>query len=95
MISNQENAEERRDAPQEMDVVTDLAVTLSIVEIGLGSVVHGFKIPFGGHVLSLNQGMFLSRAMAFALSRREGFRLANEISLIASFMKSLSPEVGS
>ena len=63
------------------------AATLSIIEIGLGSLLHSFKIPFAGHFLSLNQIAFLSR-ISFKLKSKKS---ALEISLITSFLKSLSP----
>ena len=67
------------------------AAVLSAVEIGLGSVLHAFKIPFSGHFLSLNQSFLLSRATLknrHAISARI---LPAQISSIAALLKSLSP----
>ena len=65
-----------------LDPITEeiglLAASLSLIEIGLGSILHAFKIPLAGHVLALNQMAILTRA-------------SMQISLIASLLKSLSP----
>lgn len=63
------------------------AAALSLTEIGLGSLLHSFKIPFTGHLLSLNQIAILSRS-SFKLNST---RSALQISIIASLLKSLSP----
>lgn len=34
------------------------ATHLAAIEISLGSLLHSFKVPFGGNFLSLNQGLF-------------------------------------
>ncbi|MBL7543019.1 MAG: hypothetical protein JNL11_04345 [Bdellovibrionaceae bacterium] len=68
------------------------ATKLSLVEIILGSVVHGLNIPFGGNLLSLNQGAFLCRAtQKFAHDRREGAYVSLQVSTVSSILKSLSP----
>jgi hypothetical protein len=53
--------------------------------------VHGLRIPFGGHVLSLNQALILTFAVKSEAGRRDGARLACSISNIAALLKSLSP----
>lgn len=63
------------------------AAALSLIEIGLGSLLHSFKIPMSGHLLSINQIALLSRS-CFKLESRNA---ALQISLIASLLKSLSP----
>lgn len=80
------------------DFETQTATHLSLVEIGLGSLLHSFKIPFSGHFLSLNQGFFLSynnRVLrAYQDSGLSRFKIAQthfEVSLIAATFKSLSP----
>lgn len=72
----------------EKDLDIKRAAQLSLAEIGLGSVGHGFKIPFTGHLLSLNQLAFLLNAV-----NRDGLSRSNvfEISGIAAVLKSLSP----
>lgn len=71
--------------------LVEKAVSLSLVEIGLGSIVHAFKIPIGGHVLSLNQGVFLIRSIQNIPSRFNAAKDTFEISMIVALLKSLSP----
>lgn len=63
------------------------AAYLSIVEIGLGSLLHAFSVPFAGHLLSLNQGFILTRAAMESGDRRA----PGIISTVAALLKSLSP----
>lgn len=42
-------------------MIIEKAVNLSLIEVFLGSFLHLLHIPFGGHFLSLNQGLFLTR----------------------------------
>jgi hypothetical protein len=63
------------------------AALLSLIEIGLGSLLHGMKIPLSGHFLSLNQGLILTRATLISGERRD----AAIISTTAALLKSLSP----
>lgn len=70
------------------DLEIKKAAQLSITEIGLGSVGHGFKIPLTGHVLSLNQlGFLLNAVNQDGLPRSSAF----EISSISAVLKSFSP----
>ncbi len=69
------------------DDIGKKAALLSIVEIGLGSFLHAFSIPFAGHFLSLNQGFILTRAAMESKDRRA----PGIISAVAAFLKSLSP----
>lgn len=57
---------------------------LAAAEVGVGSLLHAFRIPFTGYVLSLNQVLILSKAA------NDGANAAS-ISSIASILKSLSP----
>ena len=66
-------------------------VILASSEVALGSIVHGFKIPFGGHFLSLNQGLILGFAIRGLKSRRDAIRTVHEISLTSAALKALSP----
>lgn len=69
------------------DEIGKNAALLSAVEVGLGSVLHGFSVPFAGHFLSLNQGFILTWAV-----RQSGDRkAAGLISTTAALLKSLSP----
>lgn len=69
------------------DDIGKKAAYLSIVEIGLGSLLHAFSVPFAGHVLSLNQGFILTRAAMETNDRRA----PGIISAVAALLKSLSP----
>ena len=73
------------------DNVTRTAAHLSLIEIAIGSIVHGFKLPFAGHTLSLNQGVFLTHALRLADSRIQAAKQSIEISSVTSVLKSLSP----
>lgn len=64
------------------------AAQLSLTEIGLGSVGHGFKIPLTGHILSLNQLAFLLNATNRDLLPKSA---VFEISGISAVLKSFSP----
>ena len=64
------------------------ASILSLTEIGLGSFLHGFKIPFSGHFLSMNQGLILAKTTR---AIKGSFFATSQISLIASLLKTLAP----
>ncbi len=67
-------------------------VVLSLTEVGLGSVIHAFSIPFGGHFLSLNQGLLLTQAVKQSQATRvSSAKTCNSISLVSGLLKSLSP----
>lgn len=69
------------------DLEINRAVHLSLIEIVVGSVGHGFKIPLTGFFLSLNQLYFLANALnKDKLPSSSTF----EISGIAAALKSLS-----
>jgi len=70
-----------------IDIAGKKAGFLSLIEIGLGSVLHGFKVPFTGYFLSLNQGFFLARSVIQTKSRRLPFIISN----VVAILKSLSP----
>lgn len=70
-----------------MTTTATYAGMLSLTEMGIGSLLHAFHIPFSGHFLSLNQIAILSQA-----TRSLGGKSAPmEISAIAAILKSLSP----
>lgn len=72
--------------------VASYATKLSLIEIILGSVVHGLNIPFGGSFLSLNQGVFLCRATdQFAYDRKAAAFIPLQVSSVSAVLKSLSP----
>ncbi|MCK6595295.1 MAG: hypothetical protein L6Q33_08860 [Bacteriovoracaceae bacterium] len=60
---------------------------LFISETGIGSVLHGFKIPLSGHLLSLNQSFWLTR-LTLQNKRKED---SNHAAQVSSILKSLSP----
>lgn len=73
---------------QTTDIEIKRAAQLSLIEISIGSLGHGFKIPFTGQILSLNQLAFLLNANnKDELPTSSSF----EISSIAAVMKSFSP----
>lgn len=78
------------------DLQTQTATHLSMVELGLGSFLHAFKIPFTGHFLSLNQSFFLTYCVRILspFTEKNRFQLAQisfEISILTALLKSLSP----
>jgi hypothetical protein len=73
---------------RESELEIKKAAQLSITEIGLGSIGHGFKIPLTGHLLSLNQlGFLLNAINQDCLPKFSVF----EISSISAILKSFSP----
>jgi len=71
-----------------IDSASKSAVQLSLMEIGLGSFLHAFRIPFSGFFLSLNQCFLLNRAIHSAHSSPF---LPMTISNTAAIVKTLSP----
>jgi hypothetical protein len=69
------------------------AALLSATEVGLGSLLHGFRIPLSGQFLSLNQIFLLTFSLRRLRSKREQWpRLAPmTISNVAALLKSLAP----
>jgi hypothetical protein len=71
--------------------ITHYAALLSALEIGIGGVLHALRIPFAGHILSLNQGVILSFAARLASSRRDAISWTSGISCVAGVLKALAP----
>lgn len=67
------------------------AALLSAIEIGLGSVLHSFRIPFSGHTLSLNQGFLMTRATLARKQEPAARFIPVHMGNIAALLKSLSP----
>ena len=84
-----EHAENLNTQKNSLDRVSHYSAFLSLVEIGFGSIVHGLKIPFGGQLMSLNQGAVLSHATRNI--EHKTFSSLMMISTVAAVMKSLSP----
>jgi hypothetical protein len=72
-------------------VVGFYAGTLGIAEVGLGSLLHGMKIPLSGTFLSINQALFLTRVIKLNRSAGDARILPLRVSNIAALLKSLSP----
>jgi hypothetical protein len=85
----------RAQLPQDQSVNSRLLLsqtaTLSATEVALGSLVHGFKIPLGGHLLSLNQGLILTWCVRRLRARVASVQAINSISLTSGALKALSP----
>jgi len=64
---------------------------LSLVEIGLGSLLHGLRLPLSGQFLSCNQGFLLCRAVKNAPKDQKTRLIGSSISNVAAILKSLSP----
>ena len=73
-----------------VDVCGTYAAFLSISEVGVGSLLHTFHVPFSGHFLSLNQIFLLSRASSL-VGKSGSLLVPGSISFIAAALKSLSP----
>lgn len=71
--------------------VKKYSALLTTSEIGLGSLLHGLHLPFGGHLLSLNQSLILTLNLRSNENRWEGAQSTSQISLTAAFLKLLSP----
>jgi len=79
-----------KEKDSQVDIVGSHAALLSITEVGLGSLLHSFHLPFSGHFLSLNQIFLLSRASH--MSGKTGSRFVpGSISFVGAALKSLSP----
>lgn len=71
--------------------IVDKSVKLSLVELVIGSSMHALHLPFGGQLLSLNQGFMLSRFLKDFDSRIAASKMIMEVSSVASLMKALAP----
>lgn len=78
---------------QSFDIAAFYAMQLSLMEVGLGSLLHALHIPFSGFLLSLNQCFVLNRALLFSIpSASSGGRfIPMTISNTAAIIKTLSP----
>jgi hypothetical protein len=80
---------------QHAESVGTWAGTLSLTELGLGSLLHALHVPLTGTVLSLNQGLFLSRITrmnSLVKNKNSGTdTLAFEVSSVTAILKSMSP----
>ena len=74
-----------------IEYIASAAAILSLTEIGLGSILHSFKIPFSGHFLSLNQALILGKTSLATKEDKSSKFSSAQISLTSSLLKSLSP----
>lgn len=72
---------------ERVEILGKYGAILSLMEIGLGSLLHVFHIPFGGHFMSLNQGYLLCRLSIQTQVRWMPYHVSN----VAAVLKSLSP----
>ncbi len=84
-----DSAVERSD--DKIEIIGRYAGVLSLIEIGLGSVLHSFRVPLAGNFLALNQGYLLCRASLHAKQLKSGQHVAHLISNTAAVLKSLAP----
>ena len=73
------------------DAIGLWAGTLALAEVGIGSLMHAFRIPLTGTMLSLNQGLFLSRITRLNRERKDAKRLGFEVSSVTALLKSFAP----
>lgn len=76
---------------KKIEIVGHYGATLSLIEVGLGSLLHAFKVPFSGQLLSLNQGFILCRASILSKGLPKNQWTTYSISNVAAVLKSLSP----
>lgn len=77
--------------PDAVEVTGTYGALLSTIEVGVGSLLHAYQVPFGGFFLSLNQGFILSHAAKKFRDQPFGRFLPANVSNVASLLKSLSP----
>lgn len=78
---NQSNPEKK------VEALGNYGATLSLIEVGLGTLLHSLHVPFAGVFLSLNQGYLLCRVTLKTNTRWMAYSVSN----IAAILKSLSP----
>lgn len=68
---------------------------LSLIEIGIGSLLHTFKVPFTGYFLSLNQILVITRSYLNCLPLSDSLikkkMVPFKVSVTVAILKSLSP----
>ena len=74
-----------------VEIIGQYGATLSIIEVGLGSMLHALHIPMSGSLLSLNQGYILCRAAITAKEQNRRSWVPYNVSNVAAVLKSLSP----
>jgi hypothetical protein len=82
--------ENNLEANSQVEMIGVYAGLLSSTEIGFGSLLHAFHVPFTGHFLSLNQIFILTRASKEGGKQSSRFS-PGVISFVSAVLKSLSP----
>jgi hypothetical protein len=77
--------------PTKVEIVGHYAATLSLVEVAAGSLLHAFRIPFSGTLLSLNQGFLLCQATMASRHLSSAAPVPYAVSNVAAVLKSLAP----
>ncbi len=72
---------------RKVEILGNYGALLSMIEVGLGSVLHSMHVPFTGLFLSLNQGYLLCRVAILTHDNWMSYSVSN----IAACLKSLSP----
>lgn len=75
----------------ESKTVEKYSLLLATSEIGLGSALHGFHVPFGGHFLSVNQSVVLTLLTKESKRRISASYNCAAVSLLSAAFKLLSP----
>ena len=76
---------------KKIEIIGQYGATLSLIELGLGSMLHAFHIPLSGALLSINQGYILCRAAIAGKDLENNTWTSYSVSNIAAALKSLSP----
>lgn len=77
--------------PSHSDQVGTWAGTLAIAEVGIGSFMHAAHVPLTGTLLSINQGLFLSRITRLNHDLPGARTLGFEVSTVTALLKSFAP----
>jgi len=83
------NLAPEHDARDSAQKISHYATNLALIEVSIGAMIHGFKLPLGGHILSINQGIILTHASKYF--KNISGSAAMSISMISAVLKSLSP----
>jgi hypothetical protein len=75
---------------RKVEIIGQYGATLSLIEVGLGSLLHSLHIPLAGKFLSLNQGYLLCRLSLASAETKERW-LSYSVSNVAAVLKSLAP----
>ena len=63
-----------KDLSRKVEILGNYGALLSMIEVGLGSILHSMHVPFSGLFLSLNQGYLLCR-VAILTQENWGIRI--------------------